>query len=353
MGNQQKHTPAFNYNFHNILKIKSNVELGTPFFEVDDVEPDLIVMVVNDFEASKSNSMIRVGKNYWGGYNENYIYYCGHVMKQKSKLYICNINNHERTIVLCNKNYYQYVKLPLVFSLPFTVVAWKAAWVKALYRGFTFQHSACIASGQDGVLMLGFSNTGKSRTIFSCLLRSNDLKYLSDDATLLDSKGYAYSNFTRVSARLLKSLGFSVPLKSKIGILLEDIMFPPISYFIGPLKSTALNVEDVLDKSRIQERAKVKAILFLERGKDKMEELDKDEAIDKMLLQTREGLAPHFSQVPILIYYSYFNSDFSLYELADIERKIVTKVVENSNCFILRSNNGDFVDLVMRIISRI
>jgi hypothetical protein len=232
-------------------------------------------------------------------------------------------------------------------------VAWKAAWIKALYRGFTFQHSACIASGQDGVLMTGFSNTGKSRTTFSCLLRSNDLKYLSDDATLLDSKGYAYSNFTRVSAHLLKSLGFSVPLKSKIGILLEDIMFPPISYFIGPLKSTALNVENILDKSRIQERAKVKAILFLERGKDNMEELDKDEAINKMLLQIREGLAPHFSQVPILIYYSYFNSDFNLYKLVEIEREIITKVVEGSNCFILRSNNGNFVDLVMRIISRI
>jgi len=352
METSKKYMHWFNYNFHNILKIKSNVDLGTPFFEVDDVEPDLIVMVVNDFEVPKSNSMIRLGKNYWGEYNENYVYYSAHVLKQKFKFYISNISNHERTIVLCNKNYYRYVKIPLVFSLPFTVVAWKAAWVKALYRGFTFQHSACIASGQDGILMLGFSNTGKSRTTFSSLLRSN-VKYLSDDATLLDSKGYAYSNFTRVSAHLLKSLGFSVPLKSKIGILLEDIMFPPISYFIGPLKSTALNVENILDKSRIQERAKVKDILFLERGKDKMEELDKDEAINKMLLQTREGLAPHFSQVPILIYYSYFNSDFNLYKLVEIEKEIITKVVEGSNCFILRSNNGNFVDLVMRIISRI
>jgi hypothetical protein len=254
---------------------------------------------------------------------------------------------------MCNKNYYRYIKLPLVFYLPFTVVAWRVAWIKALYKGYTFQHSACIASGQDCILVLGFSNTGKSQTTFSCLLRNNDLKYLSDDATLLDSKGYAYSNFTRISARLLKSLGLPVPLKSKVGILLEDMVFPPISYFIGSLKSTGISVEDILDTSRIQERAKVRAILFLERGMDKIEELDSDEAIDKMLLQTREGLAPHFSQVPILIYYSYLIPTFNLYELVEIERKIITKVVENSDRFILRSNNGNFVDPVMRIISKI
>jgi hypothetical protein len=48
MGNEQNHIHLFNYNFHNILRIKSNVDLGTPFFEVDDVEPDLIVKVVSD-----------------------------------------------------------------------------------------------------------------------------------------------------------------------------------------------------------------------------------------------------------------------------------------------------------------
>jgi len=343
----------FNYNFHNILRIKSDVDLGTPFFEVDDIEPDLIVKVVNDFEVPRSNNTIRLGKNYWGGYNENYIYYCARVLKQKLKLYLCNISNHEQTILLCNKNYYRYVKLPLVFSLPFITVVWKVAGLKALRKGFAFQHSACIASGQDGFLMLGFSDTGKSRTTFTCLLRNNDLKYLSDDATLLDAEGQAYSIFTRISARLLKFLGLSVPFKGKVGILLEDMMFPPISYFIGQLKSTVSNVEDILDKSRIQERAKVKAILFLEKGKDKLEELDKDEAINKMLLQTKAGLAPHFSQVPILIYYSYFNSDFNLYELMEAEREIVTKVVEKADCFIVRSNNANFVGPIMRIISKV
>jgi hypothetical protein len=169
----------------------------------------------------------------------------------------------------------------------------------------------------------------------------------------LDAKGQAYSIFSRVSFRVLKSVGLPVPLKSKVSILLEDIMFPPISYFIGPLKSSALNVEDIFGKSRIQESTKVKAILFLERGKDKIEELNKDKAIDKMLLQTRDGLPPHFSSTFILMYYSYLNPDFNLYELVETERKIITKVVENSNCFIVRSNNGNFVNPVMQIISKI
>jgi len=232
-------TCEFNYNFHDILKIRSNIDLGTPFFEVDHVEPDLIVKVVNDFEVPMSNNMIRLGKNYWGEYDKNYVYYCAHVLKQSLKLYLRNIDNNERTIVLCNKNYHRYVKLPLVFSLPFAVIVWRVMWVKALYKGFTFQHSACIASGQDGVLILGFSDTGKSRTTFSCLLRNNDLKYLSDDITLLNAKGEAYFIFTKVSAHTFKSVGLPVPLKSKVSILLEDIMFPPISYFIGPLKSSA------------------------------------------------------------------------------------------------------------------
>jgi hypothetical protein len=183
------------------------------------------------------------------------------------------------------------------------------------------------------------------------MLRNNELKYLSDDVTLLDSKCYAYSNFTRVSARILKSLGLSVPLKNKLAFFLEDMIVPPISYFIGSLKSTALNIEDVIGMSRIQEKAKVKTILFLERGKDKLEELDKDKAINNMLLQTREGLAPHFSQVPIFIYHAYFNSNFNLYELVETEREIITKVVENSDCFILSSSNGDFVNPILRIIS--
>jgi phosphoribosyl 1,2-cyclic phosphodiesterase len=95
MENQQKYMHWFNYNFHDILKIKSNVDLGTPFFEVDDVEPDLIVMVVNDFEVPKSNSMIVLGKNYWCEYNKSYIYYDVRMLKQRFKLYLSNINNHE------------------------------------------------------------------------------------------------------------------------------------------------------------------------------------------------------------------------------------------------------------------
>jgi len=342
----------FNYNFHDILKIESDVDLGTPFFEVDDIEPDLIVNVVNDFKVGELNNMVRLGNTFFGQYNKDYIYYSTSLLKQKFKLYLKNIQKKE-TLVICNRNYYRYIRLPLVFSIPFTTLVWKIAWVKALQKGFTFQHSACIASGQDSILILGFSNTGKTRTTFSCLVRDNNLKYLADDVILLDGKGQAYSNFTRISARVLKSIGLRVPLKNKVGIVLEDIMLSPFSYFVGPLKIAAYNVENIFGRSRIQESAKVRAILFLERGEDKIEELDKDEAIRKMLLQTREGLAPHFSQLNILIYYSYLNPDFKLYRLEKDERKIITKVVENSHPFIIRSKNGDFIDPTMRIIHRI
>jgi len=338
----------FNYNFHDILRISSNIDLGMPYFQVGRVDPDLIVKVVDDYKPEDWDDAIRLGATFFGKHNKNYVYYETSLFKQKLQLYLGDI--HRKTRVFCNKPYYRYVRLPLVFSTPITILAWRVGWVKLLYKGFTFLHGACLALEKDAFLLLGFSNTGKSRTTLLSLLQDKNLQYLSDDAVILDAKGLAYCNFTRISSRLLKSIGLPITLRSRVAIALENAIPPPISYFIGTMRGSTLNIEDFLGNSRIKEKAKVRTIIFLERGTDDVKELNKDEAIEKMLIQTKEGLAPHYSSVPLLLYYSYFNQDFKLDELMRVEREIITKTVEDSDIFTVRSRSGNFVDSVLKII---
>lgn len=339
---------SFNYNFHNVLKIKSNIDLGMPYFEVSDIEPDLLVKVVDDCNIHISDKNIKLGTTYFGEYDKNYIYYKTSLLKQKLELYLEDVRG--KTRIFCNKAYQRYVRLPLVYSTPIEVIVWRTGWVKLLYKGYTFLHSACLTTGKDAFLLIGFSNTGKSVTCLRSLLQNKNFQYLSDDVTILDAEGKAYCNFTRISSRVLKAVGLPITLKNQITIALENMIPPPLSYFINQRKTISLDIENIIGISRISEKAKVRAIIFIERGPDGVSEFSKDMAIERILIQNVEGLNPLYSSIPILLYYSYLNLDFNINNLKEIEQKIITKVVENCDVFIVRSHNGNFVGQVQKII---
>jgi len=339
------------YNFHNILKIKSLIDLNIPSFEVNDHGLNVDVEVEISDRPIQLNGMIKLGNNFFGRDDEDCVYYLGSLYGRKFYLSLENLLS--KTKICFNKNYLRLIKLPLTYVLPAAIIVWRVCWIKLLLNNFTFVHGACIGMGDDAFMLKGFSNTGKTYTTLSLIQKYPEMKYFSDDATILGRGSVVYSNYTRLDPSLLKSLGFKAPAKKVILNRINRVISFPIPLFLNI--DSGVKIEDVLDSSRIGATAKLKAIIFLERGSDAVEEMDveKHEAYiaRKILAETWNGLAPHYSSVPIIQVYSYLNRNLDLYKLMNVELDVISDAVKSSRVFRVRSKDGRFIDPVYKIIS--
>lgn len=218
--------------------------------------------------------------------------------------------------------------------------------LELLRRGRVFLHSSCVSRGEDAILMCAPSETGKSLSAF-LLAGQPNFSYLSDDMTITDGEfGYCYPNSPKVHSRLIRDLRLDVTNSQYFSMIFRRKFYdlPFLKYFLFPER---ISVEDLLGKGKIGKRARISMVCFLEQGSSSIGKIDSDLALRKLEMQ--QGLMDiDFYRNPFLLEYEYATQKLSLPEKRDVEKKIHREVVENSPCFVVKSDRARFDQLILK-----
>ena len=333
------------YDVHHYIRIISNINLTNQFFEVKNVNPNLLVSIKSkiNYDYSRCN---KVGWNFYGLPDGNFLYYRG----VRSEVFIENIENVTKLIV--NKAFFNKNRGRLWNSLLSAVI-----FLKLLQNDRSFIHSACASIKNHAFLLAAFPDTGKSSTVLSIVKECEKAEYLSDDLTIIDRNGnvYCYPIPITMSSRVIgvidkKEIGSKHMLKFKFCSFLQRHLitnylssrlfkFPPKAY-----------IWDILKNVKIARKSKISAVCLLEFGKkDEIKEVSYDYTLRRINLINWE-IVRHLNTNPFIITYSYFNSKLELHDYINAHQKITEDFLDKPDCFIIRSKDGTWHKIIKKQI---
>ncbi|MGH8962399.1 MAG: glycosyltransferase [Jatrophihabitantaceae bacterium] len=190
-------------------------------------------------------------------------------------------------------------------------------------RGYMLLHSACLELHGRGVLMSALTDTGKTGTVLR-LLRENPSRFLSDDMTILDSRGNAlcYPKPLTISQHTLRAvqagdlsrkewrrLRIQSRLHSKegrgIGTRLGEMNLPimslnAITQLVVPPPKYAVERLVPCERTRA---VKIEELFIIERDEFRITEIDRAGLLDELIANTDDayGFPPFRYFAPALV----------------------------------------------------
>jgi hypothetical protein len=327
-----------------ISKIESNKEY-IPYFSFGDHLKEYSKSLPSDIEIS-----INIVKDFAqpSGLSQKFHFCYGSDMKDeiyyerqlalgiKGKLHIKNFLNN--TEITTNNAYYKFVRVKVDNLYPPGVHLADILSINLLARGYLPVHCAAISSQNEGMLLAAPPDTGKSLTTILAL--KHGFHYLSEDISIVDQE-YVYSNpYTSTFVHYNENEN----PKSFKSFFFKGIPF--LYYYVNTPKTS---ISNIIGNFKTDEKAKIKKILFLDRGKkNEIEKINAEEALRRILIINRNEFS--YYKNPVLFAYSYFNSSFNINKLMGIEEKIFRTIVDKTECFLLRANDPkEYINLVMKL----
>ncbi len=234
-------------------------------------------------------------------------------------------------------------------------------------RGRMLLHAACVEIGGTGVMLSALTDTGKTGTVLR-LLREHGGRFLSDDMTVIDARGnaYCFPKPLTISAHTLRAvhaddltraewrrLQFQSRLHSKggrsIGIALSRFNLPIMGInaltqiLIPPPKYSV----DRLIPCRMASACQVKELFIIERGHDRLADLDHDSALRQLITNTDDayGFPPFRYLAPAI---TIGGQDYQ--QLRRTERDILASFLTHLRVRTLASDTFSWADDIPRLI---
>jgi len=331
-----------NYDIHGMMKINSNVDLGLPYFEVERVDPNLKIMV-DDFEFDKRECS-KADLWFYGREDEDFIYYERYIFNVKDKLLLEGLRNETTKITATGFCY----KKPLRARGSFDNLLNSVQMLKLSQSG-VFIHAACVARDGFAVLMPAMPSTGKTLTTLQLL--NKGYEYMADDSLIVDGSGTAYCN-PRSSAVAPYILNYVNRLSGlrRAELQIRSFLrnFPGATKVVGPYMGKAW---ELVAGTKVAPNAKVTVVCLLEVGPRGVEELDKKRALNKLMAINRYSL-PRPQSNPVILTYTLFNPQFDLSLFEERERNLLSKLLDKTECYIVRCRNGRWGKLVEQALRR-
>lgn len=350
------------YSIHNIVKISSEVRLfeldffSCPFFTD---QPDMIIRVSGSIFPNHVFKRKIFEDNSSDGSHKK-IRYTEQTGKFGAQFEIGFLE--QRVEIAINKLIFRsrhvlYVNLvePL---LRFIIIS----------KGFVLLHSACIcdANGNNGLLFSAPPDTGKTTTVLKCL--NNGYSFLADDMTILKmpNEALCFPKPMTISAHTFKTattVSDRPDGYSKGGLKIRSIIHSragrqfmrklgtknvPIFTIntIGQsiVKPPKFKVEDLLQHVRLREKTSIAEMLFLEKGGEQVEEIDKDEALRRSIENSDDAfIFPPYRQ--IIQYLRVGNK--SANDLLVLERSMIEQYLSNIRCRVIKSEKRGWFQRVV------
>jgi hypothetical protein len=255
-----------------------------------------------------------------------------------------------------NNLYLKLIRFQLGDWLPPGIHLFNLIQSKLLLNGMSLLHSACVSSNDDSILILAKPNTGKTSTVFDLVVNSG-LHLLSEDLTLVDSNGFAYScPYTstyfnnRVITNEILARGW-VSERDRIRLILNRLL-PPIpllsSFGCRPPSPFVL-----LHKLPLKTHTKIRKLVFLQREYKQevsIDDVDKEEAFKKVLILNRAEL--RYYRDPLIVALSYCKKEYDIERLLSTESRILKSVIDKTEqCYLVKADSPQkFVRVIGNII---
>ena len=252
------------------------------------------------------------------------------------------LNLLEDPQVLVSKSYHRFVRAAIGEVLPPGVHLRDVCMIALLSRGYTLVHSAALSKDGKGVVLLGPANTGKSLTTILGIERG--IGYLAEDVAATDGDHVFAFPSTPSFAHGVKG----VKAKNKIDqfklklVTLSHTGLPFLKYLL-PFPEPDIGC--LARPVEIVPKAKVSAIVFLQRGRTRFESLCKDEAFRRALILNKTEFS--YSTNKLLYAYSFLNTEMDIPRLEAEEHRLLRNLVDNAPCYLACSERPEqFIDIV-------
>jgi hypothetical protein len=313
----EKYIPYFHYSpaLDNLVKGKPKIELG--YYVKEDLQKPKGLNKKFDF--------------CWASKDSNTIYYEHPLIFGKKAKLLLDMTSDSYCLTV-NRIYSKVVKFKFdnVWS-PGQHFS-NLLSIKLLQGKIITLHCASFSDKKtnNGYLIFGPSNTGKSYTTFEAIKKG--FQYHSEDLTLLEN-GDIYT-LPMISANSDKLPNKDLLLK--IHLFFLSI---PIINLIVPRFHTTKTFRKFAKKLDLNSKSKLNKIFILEKGKKRLCGLSKEEAFRKILILNRIELA--YYKDHLFRSYSYFNKDLDIEKLYRLETELISKMVEESECYVVSSNSPE------------
>jgi dolichol-phosphate mannosyltransferase len=241
------------------------------------------------------------------------------------------------------------------------ILRWKFA-----ERGYALVHGACLAAGEEAVLVTARTDTGKTTTSLR-LLEHHDYSFLSDDLTLVSPEGrvLTYPKPLTISRHTLKAV--RTPLLSRrerwallvqsrlhsrsgrrFALLLARSRMPAatINAFIQMLvPPPKYHVERLVPDVSVVPEARLVGMVVIQRGGEGAHGLGRREALDTLMRNCEDAYGfPPYSAIEGPL------RSGNGTDLKDVERTIVARALGDVPAMVIRSESMDWWRLLPEVL---
>ena len=322
-----------NYNIHDAIRLRTNVAFTTipPYFRVDSVEPNFELRFVEHLDAPLPEAVNReAGFTVYDVGNGELVYETDIPImyllgsKARWRFRVSGLAD-ERTDVVTSLPYFNFVPVRFKVTDLLSRLVHLILAIKLQSKGLAFCHATTVAKGDDAYLLFGFSGTGKS-VLANEMVRAG-YGYMSEDFTIVDREGrvYCYPDMP--------------PARSRVSSL-------PISRYLR-LKPPERKID-----GSIQNRARIRSIVILEKGREQVEELDSEETSRRVTLLNLEEISKLWNSPisAIVNHYAYFYREPDLRRVMTEHELLVSAAIARAErCISVRSRSPN-LETVRRLL---
>jgi len=264
------------------------------------------------FQASKNGKTIFYSRPYLGKHN------------------MCMILKMQKIPkLIVNKAYIRFARFRMNNVYPPGMHLTDLTSILLLEKGYSPLHSACIEKNGQALLIFAPPNTGKTLASLTTV-KEYGFNFLAEDITVTDGiKVYACPYTT--------TFRYYKELESGIIKGFQNFISVNIPIFAPFYKSRNSTILDHISKNQIVCKANIASVVVLERGEGGFEKLDSSLAKKKLLALNRYEF--HYWRNPLLLALSYFKNDFNPQLLMSIEERLIEKIVNKNDIYILKLND--------------
>ena len=363
------------YNIHNIIKIKSEINLQElEYFSSKDFGDPDITLTIRSFSKDPDMSKFRATRklmtdNFESGDSPYTIKYTEHFGSSGAQFQIkFNGSKIEISIneLISRSKHVTYVNLiePILRFL-------------FLSKDYILLHSACMCSPNgQGFFLSAPPDTGKTTTVIKCV--KHGYYFLSDDMTIikLPNNAVCFPKSMTISAHTYrtavetqsssrnddndtndkKGMRIRSLVHSKTGrSLMHKLADHNVPIFtintIGQsrIKPPKYHISDIIKDAKIKDEIPINSLFFLEKGSDgekieKMEKISVEDALKRAIENSDDAfLFPPYSD---LIKYIRIETK-TAYDLLDAEKKMMEKLLSSIDCYILTSSGRKWSEMIL------
>jgi hypothetical protein len=306
----------------------------------------LHINVVKDDDVFPADKEEKIkGKFHYFSANpgEHTIYYERNYFFGARLRYKINVEKNDVKVVV-GKTYFEKVKHRVMNLHSMSYILTDVVAGLLLMNGYTTLHCSAVnlVENNRSVILFAPPNTGK--TLSSMMICKNyNANFIAEDFAITDGVDVYAVPWTS-TFRLYDEVN-----ESKVEKAINKVTsVVPALELVKLTKNQA--IDTYIGGDRILMRSKATDVVVLERG-DSSVTYDKSDALRKLLTLNRYEFNYH--KAPFMVVLSYFNPDFSIEFMYECERKIIGKLLDNTDYLCVTDMNAmNYSDIVYSEISK-